>query len=217
MQEDLTKLLERAGVLHGHYCPYLAMGVKAGAVGIREMGLEHEGMEEVVAIVETNNCFSDGIQYSTGCTFGNNSLIYRDYGKTAVTLARRGGEEAIRLSERPGAKEIWDSKYPEYGELFEKVVKERSGDKRDNRRMMELAREISFEVIEIDSENLFNIESVEPDLPDYAPIFDSFTCSKCGESVMATRVVERDGEKLCIPCAGEEYQELDGRGIHSES
>ena len=73
------------------------MGVKASARAVRELRVASKGMEEVVAIIETNNCFSDGVQMVTGCSFGNNALIYRDYGKTAVTLAKRTGE-ALRVA-----------------------------------------------------------------------------------------------------------------------
>lgn len=214
VQTDLRKLLIQAGKLHGHYCPYLALGVQAGARGIKKLGVEHLGMEQVIAIVEANNCFSDGVQYSTGCTFGNNSLIYRDYGKTALTLAQREKEEGVRIVVKPEAREIWEDKYPQYGELFDKVVKDRSGDEQDREEMMRLARKISFEVIEADFQKLFNVKSISPEIPDYAPIFESFTCSECGEDVMATRIVEKNGKKLCIPCAGEDYYELDGRGIN---
>ncbi|MFW6117665.1 MAG: FmdE family protein [Thermoproteota archaeon] len=213
---DLKKLLIQAGKLHGHYCPYLALGVKAGAQGIRELGVEHEGLEEVIAIVEANNCFSDGIQYSTGCTFGNNSLIYRDYGKTAVTVAQRGEEKGIRLVVKPKARESWEERHPEYRKIFDKVIKERSGDRGDREKMMRLAQEISFEVIGMDVGELFEIKSVHPELPDYAPIFESVVCDKCGEYVMSTRIVEKNGENLCIPCAGDSYYQLDGRGIQVE-
>lgn len=86
---DLEGLLKKTGELHGHYCPYLGYGVKAGYIAMQELGIKSKGMEEVIAIVETNNCFSDGIQMITGCTFGNNALIYKDYGKNAVTVAKR--------------------------------------------------------------------------------------------------------------------------------
>ena len=89
--KDLSKLLRMNGMLHGHFCPFSAIGVKAAVRAVRELEVRATGMEEVVAIVETNNCFSDGIQFVTGCSFGNNALIYRDYGKTAFTLARRSG------------------------------------------------------------------------------------------------------------------------------
>ncbi|MDW8103354.1 MAG: FmdE family protein, partial [Anaerolineae bacterium] len=74
-------LLLKAGELHGHFCPFLALGVRAGLIAMQALGVqENPGMEDVVAILECNNCFSDGVQVVTGCTFGNNALIYRDVG-----------------------------------------------------------------------------------------------------------------------------------------
>ncbi len=209
---DLSGLLLRAGELHGHFCPVLSFGVIAGNYALRELGTHTEGMEELLAIVETNNCFSDGIQMVTGCSFGNNSLIYRDYGKTAVTLTRRK-EEGLRLSLKPDVWKYLDNKYPESKELFEKIVVNRSGNDEDSRRFMELYRQISFEVLEMDFESLFKVEKVQLKVPEYAPIFDNITCSKCGESIMASRVIEKDNNKFCIPCLGSKYFELDGRGI----
>ncbi len=72
-------------------------GVIAGYLAVRELGVKSRGMEEVIAIVETNNCFADGIQVVTGCTFGNNALIFKNVGKTAVTVAKQDGT-AIRIA-----------------------------------------------------------------------------------------------------------------------
>jgi formylmethanofuran dehydrogenase subunit E len=88
---------------------------------MRELGIRNVGMEELVAIVETNNCFSDGIQLVTGCTFGNNGLIYRDYGKTAVTVARRDGA-TIRIALKPDFDDSVAEKYPDANALFDKIV-----------------------------------------------------------------------------------------------
>ena len=54
---------------------------------------------EVIAIVEANNCMSDGVQYVTGCTFGNNAYL-SGFWKNAVTLSRRDGN-GIRVSVNP--------------------------------------------------------------------------------------------------------------------
>ena len=94
---DLEGLLRHAETIHGHRCPFLALGVKAGQYAMAYLDQENTGMEEVVAIVECNNCFTDGIQVVTGCTFGNNALIYKDLGKTAVTVALRGSGRGVRL------------------------------------------------------------------------------------------------------------------------
>jgi len=206
--QALEELLLRAGELHGHFCPGLAMGVMAAAHAVQKRGWSSEGMEHVVAIVETNNCFSDGVQYVTGCTFGNNALIFRDLGKTAFTLADRNGE-GIRIAARP--REQQDD---EFDELFENVVKERAGTDEDEARLRELARQRSFDLLERDIEELFTVEQVSVDLPGYAPLYDTVICASCHEPTMATRIVDKNGRRLCLTCADEPYGELTGDGIH---
>ncbi len=98
---DLEGLLRLAETLHGHLCPFVSLGVKAGQYAMAHLQRHNTGMEEIVAIVECNNCFTDGVQIVTGCTFGNNALIFRDLGKTAVTVAVRDSGEAIRLVVTP--------------------------------------------------------------------------------------------------------------------
>ncbi len=211
-EDDLDTLLDKAAVLHGHYCPGLATGVKAAHTAVKKMGVEPEGMEDVLAIMETNNCASDGVQFVTGCTFGNNSLIFRDLGKTAVTLAKRDGE-GIRFVSKPDAGDEWSDEFPEYQELFDKVVTDREATEEDEERFSKLAKKVSHHVVNLPAEDLFKIEDVEVDIPEYAPIHDSHICDNCGESVMATRTVEQDGVTLCLECADSDYRELTGFGI----
>lgn len=207
---DLQRLLLLNGMLHGHYCPGSAMGVKAGARAVRELGAASKGMEDVVAIVETNSCFSDGVQMVTGCTFGNNALIYRDYGKTAVTLARRSGE-AVRLAARADTQPL--DRYPEATALFRKVVSERRGTPDDDARLRQMWIDISFEMLDVPDEELFNITHASVALPAYARMFGSVTCSMCGESMMEPRARMKAGSPVCIPCSQQEYYQLGGDGI----
>jgi formylmethanofuran dehydrogenase subunit E len=53
---NLAGSLNKAGELNGHICSYLTYGVMAGYVAMHELGVKGTGMEEVIAIVETNNC-----------------------------------------------------------------------------------------------------------------------------------------------------------------
>jgi formylmethanofuran dehydrogenase subunit E len=48
---------------------------------------------------------------------------------------------------------------------------------------------------------MFKVEEVALELPEEARILPSILCDNCGEPVMATRVVEAGGRKLCIPCS----------------
>jgi formylmethanofuran dehydrogenase subunit E len=210
---DLPGLLKKAGELHGHHCNYLAYGVVAGLYGVRKLGVSNTGMEEVIAVVETNNCFSDGVQMVTGCSFGNNALIYRDYGKTAVTISKRDGK-AIRLALNPDFEDSREKQYPEAHELFNKLVVRREGGKPDDyARLMTLFAEMSRKELNTPVEKMFLIEEKEIEIPPFAPIFESVKCAKCGENVMKSRAIERHGQHHCIPCAKEAYFEMNGSGI----
>jgi formylmethanofuran dehydrogenase subunit E len=67
--------------------------------------------------------------------------------------------------------------------------------------------------LDLPEEEIFTIEKKQIDLPAYAPIHDSAICSVCGESVMETKARLRDGEPICITCAGAEHYVLDGSGM----
>ena len=94
---DAKKLMDQAVVFHGHTCPGVAIGVLAS-----KYILEHENDfsvdEELVAVVENDNCSVDAIQALLGTTFGKGNLIYLDYGKNNYTFYNRTNKKAIKLS-----------------------------------------------------------------------------------------------------------------------
>jgi len=211
---NLEALLRKAAELHGHFCSYLAYGVKAGYVAVKELGVESRGMEELIAIVETNNCFSDGIQIVTGCTFGNNGLVYRDIGKTAVTVAKRDGT-AIRIVLDPKYEESIKNEYAEANDLWEKIVVRREkATEEEHERMMKLFEEMAFKELKKPAELIFKISRVKIKVPDYAPIFDSVICPICGEKTY--KPVTYNGRQLCIDCAKAKHYILDGSGIREK-
>jgi len=77
------------GQIHGHFCGGVTISVIVSYLAMKKINSVTDGMEEIVAIVEINSCFVDGVQFVTGCSLGINALIYRDIGKTAVTFAFR--------------------------------------------------------------------------------------------------------------------------------
>jgi formylmethanofuran dehydrogenase subunit E len=186
----------------------------AGIHAQRELEAASTGMEDVVAVVETNSCFADGVQVATGCTFGNNALIYRDYGKTGVTLlSREEPDSGVRLHVKE-REEIIERDYPEAHDLFERVVAERNGTPEERERLSEAWAEVAFDLIDRPITDLCDVETeVRVDLPEYAPIFEDVVCASCGEQVMAPKAVERDGQTLCRACADAPFHQLDGRGL----
>jgi formylmethanofuran dehydrogenase subunit E len=215
-QGETEKVLEMAGMLHGHYCPGLALGVKAVQTGFDKLGIQdNTGMEEVMAVVECNSCFADGIQFAAGCTLGNNALVYQDLGKTAVTFYRRNARNAVRLCVKSNETDSEpDAETREGNELFEKAVKRREPlTDAESKRMKELWIKRAFATVAASAESLFSISEIAAPLFAFAPIFDSQECSVCGEKVMETKTRFSNGKAVCIPCAREEYRMVVGKGI----
>lgn len=195
--------LERVVEFHGHMCPGLAMGVQAAQIALREIG-PHAKDEEVVAVVETDMCGVDAIQFLTGCTFGKGNLIHRDWGKNAYSFYRRSDGRAVRIAGRPDA---W-TRDPEHQELFAKV---RTGmaTPAERTRFQELHERQSRSVLERDPDSLFAFQEITGPPPRKARIHRIVVCDRCGEGVMETRIHVLDGRQLCPPCfdvtlAGEE-------------
>lgn len=212
--DNLEGLLRKCGELHGHYCGYSALGVKAAQKALKELSIiKSTGMEHILTIVETNNCFSDGVQLVTGCSFGNNALIYRDYGKTAMTLLKREGQ-GIRFAVRANMNEILEEKYPKVARRFRAVQQARNSDKRDEAQSLELNEQAAFALLAVPVEELMTTEKVTMKPPaGYSRIYNSVICSECGESVIPTRVVTKGNMSLCIPCSNQGYYQLDWSGI----
>jgi len=211
---DLRGLLLKTGELHGHFCPFVALGVKASVIALKRLESFTEGIdEEMVAIVEVNNCFVDGVQMVTGCTLGNNALIYKDIGKNAVTLVRRGGR-GIRVSVLPGYSQKMPEAVPGAKEMFNRfILRRETGTKEERQRFKEIWETLSFRQLEIPDEEQFRVEEVTVALPGKAPIFPSVICSQCGEAVMETRARVRNGKIICPVCAEGDYFILEGQGI----
>ncbi|NLY75814.1 MAG: tRNA (N6-threonylcarbamoyladenosine(37)-N6)-methyltransferase TrmO [Firmicutes bacterium] len=215
-RNDRESLLLGAGSIHGHFCPGLAMGVIAGAYGMERFGRANDGLENLIAIVETNNCFSDGIQYVSGCTFGNNALIYRDLGKTAVTFAKRDGA-GLRIAVRPDYRERLDTEFSRFNAIFNKVITQREGGEPEQAEFKKVAAETGFALLNVAFDKLFMVGEVKIALPDYAPIYRSVLCDGCRESVTAARIVAKNGGNYCYDCAQVPVYQLNGGGILEQS
>lgn len=212
VQKDLTSCLLKTAEIHGHFYPGSALGVMASVYGLNMMGIDSitsDGLEDLMAIVEINACFADGVQAVSGCTLGNNALVYRDLGRLAVTFALRGREDGVRIRVRPDFSSRVAEAAPDFYPLMEKVIKNREGGAKGKTAFREVGRRAAFALIELSFEDLFIAETVQPDLPAYAPITQSIVCANCGEMIMAPKTV--DG--LCLMCAGVDFMQVEGKGI----
>lgn len=213
LADDKRNLLLRAGQLHGHYCPGIALGVHLSMAALKEIRKFTDGiMENLLAVVEMNNCAVDGVQFITGCSLGNNALIFEDVGKNALTLAIRGGQ-AVRATVKKDWRE--GNVDPKYTQLFQKVVRDRAGSDQEIMEFRKLSQETSFAMMNIPSHKIVNVEQVNYEPPERAPIHPSFECASCGEVTMGSRKVVEDGKDLCLKCGGAAFYRLTGHGIES--
>jgi formylmethanofuran dehydrogenase subunit E len=186
--------LERVVAFHGHLCPGLAMGMHAAAIALREVGANAPG-NEVTAVVETDTCGVDGIQFLTGCTFGKGNLVHRDWGKNVYTFHRRVDGRAVRLRLRPDA---WQ-RDPEHQALGAKV---RAGEATEEEaaRFRALHVELSHRVLALDPDDLYDVTRVDEVAPARDRSHARVACEACGEETAESRVRLTGGRRLCVPC-----------------
>ncbi len=187
--------IERIVDFHGHMCRGLATGIRAAEIALAEIG-PHAGDEEVVAIVETDMCAIDAIQFLTGCTFGKGNLIHRDYGKNAYTFLRRSDGKAVRVV---GRAQHATAKVPGWGPLMRKMQQGFATDD-DRKEFAAMQREHSRAVLDAPIDELFDVREVQMEPPRVARGFVSIDCQSCGEATMETRIRRIDGQELCPPC-----------------
>ena len=188
---------EKCVAFHGHICAGLAIGFQAARVLMEQLGARRAGDEELLAFVENDACGADAIQVMTGCTFGKGNFILKHYGKHAFILAARKRGKAVRVCLRSDALEA----DPEHLSLVEKVQNDEASPE-ETERFRELQRKRAQKVLEADAKSLFKIEEISLGIPPKAKITKSETCDLCGELTKMDLLREIDGQKVCIPCAG---------------
>ena len=179
---------------HGHFCPGLAIGIRAAEVALSTFGDAPIG--ERLTVAETDMCGVDAIQFLTGCTFGKGNLVHRDLGKMAFSFYDRRTGEGIRALFRPQARAVVQD---EYGPLSEKVAAGEGTDE-DARRLENLRDTLKTHLLALDLDSVFAVQPLEPRPPRRARILKSLVCDACGETVMESRTRRFGGKTLCIPC-----------------
>jgi formylmethanofuran dehydrogenase subunit E len=179
---------------HGHSCPGLAIGIRAAELAMDRFGRSMD--EEIVAVVETDMCAVDAIQFLLGCTYGKGNLIHLDYGKSAFTFHSREKEKSIRIVARPNAIDDPDD---ELIALRTKKLKEKLTHEEQERLKEAIAKRIK-RIMEADIDKLFEVKPSKKPVPRKARILESIVCQDCGEATMESRTRRLFGRTLCISC-----------------
>ncbi len=197
---DTNHELFKAGLLlHGHKCPAMPMGLRAGTAALEALGVERAKDGQLVALVEIDSdhcatCYADGIQMATGCTFGKGNIQKLGYGKFALTLIDRKTGRSVRVVTRPET--IQKSKESEFIGYRKKGVPASQIDVALVEPMIEM-------MMSTPAEQLFIIEPVgETKLPaGRAHDFNTQTCTECGEVMVERYARIKEGKIVCMVCA----------------
>jgi formylmethanofuran dehydrogenase subunit E len=196
------ELIQQTITFHGHSCPGLAIGIRAAELALAELGRASD--EEIVAVVETDMCGVDAVQFLTGCTFGKGNLIHLDYGKNAFTFYRRSDGKGIRIVTKSGTPRDQDDAL---SALRKKMLKESLTPEEQGE--MEKAKTARIErIMDADLQDLFEVRPAPGPIPKKARILRSLVCETCGEATMESRTRRFLGQTLCIPC----FEAMEKRG-----
>ena len=199
----LGELLLEAERAHGHLCAGQILGVRMAMLALQRLGI-HEPRRKVLAngepnpdrkrpvvFVEIDRCATDAIGVVTGARVGKRALKLRDWGKMAATFvdlaAKLDGDEykGLRVVALESSKERARALHPDLPK---------------NEQQMRAYRELP------DAE-LFGEQWVRVPLPasEFAGCKgERIACAHCGEGVNFDRFEEKQGERLCLACAGAE-------------
>ena len=188
------EVIEQTIKFHGHSCPGLALGIRASEWALTEFGRAVD--EDIVAVVETDMCAVDAVQFLTGCTFGKGNLIYVDYGKNAFTFYRRSDGKAIRIVGRP---KTFGDQDDEFVALRKRMIKE-DLDPDEKKRLKELTAVKTKRIMDAELEEILEEKPAQGLIPRKARILKSLICKNCGEATMESRTRQLFDKTLCIPC-----------------
>ncbi len=197
---DRENELYKAGLLlHGHKCPAMPMGLRAGVAALEALGVERAADGQLTALVEIDSehcgtCYADGVMMATGCTFGKGNIRKLGYGKFVLTLVDNKTGRSVRVATRPEViRRNQESEFIQYrknGVPASKIAPE----------LIEPATDF---ILAETTENLFIVGPVQ-DMkltPGRPHDFNAHVCEDCGEMVVERYVRFKNGKKLCIPCA----------------
>jgi len=194
------KLFYDAGLLlHGHKCPAMPLGLRAGAAALNALGVERAMDKQLLAILELGDdhcahCFADGVQMITGCTFGKGNIKKVGYGKFGLTLVDRATGRAVRVVPRPDAQNA-TKQTPFFTEYRMKNIPA-------SKVPVEVVQPLIDQVMNAPQEMILKVsQEFRYEVPKpAAETFDSFVCDVCGDNVVEKygRIV--GDKKVCIPC-----------------
>ncbi len=185
---------------HGHKCPAMPMGLRAGLAAMRVLGVERSKDKELFVEAETGRghaagCFVDGVMTATGCTYGKANIRKLYYNKMAFTLIDTKTGRSVRVSLKPGFFER---------ALNSPFVQERKKGVPPQDISQEITTPLVEKILAMPEEEFLDIGKIgKADFHQKKGIFEARRCEGCGELAFVDKLRLTPGGKLvCIPCSG---------------
>jgi formylmethanofuran dehydrogenase subunit E len=184
----LEEMLAQVSAMHKHLCPRQVLGVRLGLYAAEILGFEVPQKDKrLIAFVESDGCFADGVSAATGCTLGHRTMRLVDYGKVAATVVDSKTGRAVRLAPLNDVRGRAAAVSPDAPNRWQGQLQ-------------------AYKVIP--NEEMFQVLEVEMNL-DVAAIVGKpgtrVNCAACGEEILNQREVVQGEKALCQSCAGESY------------
>ncbi len=194
-----SDILTSTLAFHGHRCWASAAGVRLGLAAMRELAVERAGSKQLHAIIETGEyhggtCFGDGIQFTTGCTFGKGNIEKSGEGKFAVTLVDKAAQRAVRVAYRPALQPRNKARA---------IMQKRSAGVPPTEIPEAEQMEVVHLVWDAPADEIMTVGPVEPRVwSEPEEVVRFLVCPSCAELVAEpyARVVE--GRVVCAACSG---------------
>ena len=196
--QNFDEIFETGLKFHGHRCPAMPMGLRAGLAAMKSLGVERAPDKELQVLSETGDnhaagCFLDGIMTATGCTYGKSNIKKLYYNKMAFTLIDVKSGRSVRVSIK---KEVMAQS------LKSPFIEQRKAGVPPQDVPAEIADPVIEKVLNIPEEMLLNIGEIKIlDLPKGKGAFEAEPCAKCGEMTFVNKLQDTADGKVCIPCA----------------
>lgn len=195
---DPKAFLEIALELHGHRCPAMPMGLRAGAAAMNTLGVARSEDKTLSALVDLgdnhcSHCFADGVQMITGCTFGKGNIKQLGYGKFGLTLIDNVTGRGVRVVPRADA-QMQMKTTPFFQQYRVKGVP-------PSKVPRDVVDPLIERVLSAPEEKLLSVGEVFDCPAASSPeTFASFVCDECGEMVVEPYGRVIGDRKVCIPC-----------------
>ncbi|MBV9359220.1 MAG: formylmethanofuran dehydrogenase [Chloroflexi bacterium] len=174
--------------LHPRLCPRQVLGVRIGGYAGRLLGLALPRSDKrLLALVETDGCFADGVSVATGCWLGHRTLRLVDCGKVAATFVDVVTERAIRIRPDLQARALAERRVPIAASRWHAHLE-------------------GYRCLPADQ--LLRADEVVLTTPLAAILGragERSACRCCAEEIINQRYVTRRGTTLCRSCAAGSY------------